>query len=115
MPIYEYRCANCRRRVSVLVRSFSQSVAPACDRCGGTDLTRLVSTFAVGRSWGESLDSVPDSAFDDVDESDPKAMSRWMKRLNSDMGGELTPELDQMAEEMASEPAGEDGNGLLEE
>ncbi len=112
MPIYEYRCANCRRRMSVLVRSFSQQVTPTCDRCGGTDLVRLISTFTVARSWGESLDSMPDSAFDDMDESDPKAMSRWMKRLKSDMGDELTPELDQMAGEIASD---EDGDGLLDE
>ncbi|HET7340432.1 MAG TPA: zinc ribbon domain-containing protein [Methylomirabilota bacterium] len=46
MPIYEYECADCRRRVSLLIRTLSASAAPACPRCGGAALTRLMSRFA---------------------------------------------------------------------
>lgn len=106
MPIYEYRCLDCRRRVSVLVRSISQEVSPKCDRCGGANLKRLVSTFAVHRSAGESLDDVPDSAFEDVDENDPASVSRWMKRVKRDMGDEVTPEFDEMMESLESDPTG---------
>lgn len=64
MPIYEYRCSSCRHRMSVFVRTFSPQAAPTCEKCGSPEVQRLVSTFAVARSWGESLDSLPDNAFD---------------------------------------------------
>ena len=38
MPIYEYTCHDCQRRVSLLWRSYAdaQSREPVCPRCGGT-------------------------------------------------------------------------------
>ena len=49
MPIYEYRCADCRKRSSALLPSFS-SPDPVCPHCGKPGLRRLVSTFATVRS-----------------------------------------------------------------
>jgi len=115
MPIYEYRCNNCRRRVSVLVRSFSSAVEPVCEHCGSRDLRRLLSRFTHVRSWGGSLDDVPDSAFDDVDESDPKEMARWMRRLKAEMGDEVGPEFDQMVEELEQGHMPDDLEGDLED
>jgi putative FmdB family regulatory protein len=44
VPIYEYRCEECKKRSSLLV-GFS-SPDPACPNCGKQALRRLVSTFA---------------------------------------------------------------------
>ena len=44
MPIYEYRCDECKKRSSLLL-GFS-SPDPACPHCGKPALRRLVSTFA---------------------------------------------------------------------
>jgi putative FmdB family regulatory protein len=49
MPIYEYRCAECGKRSSSLLPSYS-SPDPACPHCGKHALQRLVSTFATARS-----------------------------------------------------------------
>ena len=51
MPIYEYRCGNCRKRSSALLQSFA-SPNPECPHCGQEKLERLVSTFATVRSEG---------------------------------------------------------------
>jgi len=56
MPIYEYRCEECKKRSSLLV-GFS-SPDPACPHCGKPALRRLVSTFATVSS-GDS-DGVDD-------------------------------------------------------
>src|SRR5262245_57851047 len=40
MPIYEYHCADCRRRVSLLVMRISDPGTARCPRCGGEHLTR---------------------------------------------------------------------------
>ena len=44
MPVYEFRCRTCETEFEVLVRG---NVAPVCPSCGGSDLERLLSNFAV--------------------------------------------------------------------
>lgn len=56
MPIYEYRCNDCRQKSSVLTYSWSSSAEPQCKHCGSAKLTKLISSFSVHRSWGGSLD-----------------------------------------------------------
>jgi len=77
MPIYEYRCHDCQRRVSIFWRSFSdlegENAVPHCPRCGGTNLTRLVSRVAVLRSEESRLDDLTDPGMlAGLDEEDPK-------------------------------------------
>jgi putative FmdB family regulatory protein len=84
VPIYEYRCNKCRRRVSVLVRSYSPPEHPTCDRCGSDDLRRLVSRVAVLRSEESRLESLADpSSLAGLDENDPKSLARWMRKSRS--------------------------------
>jgi putative FmdB family regulatory protein len=46
MPLYEYRCENCRTRFEVL-RPISQSDSPvACPACAELGARRLISSFA---------------------------------------------------------------------
>jgi putative FmdB family regulatory protein len=45
MPIFEYRCASCRHEFEQLV--LASRVPPSCPTCGGLDLERLLSLFAV--------------------------------------------------------------------
>ncbi|MBI4338306.1 MAG: zinc ribbon domain-containing protein [Chloroflexi bacterium] len=88
MPIYEYRCQSCRRRVSIFLRSFSSTVEPVCNHCGSKDLTRLVSQVAVIKGWGSSLEGPDFGALNDADDSDPQAMAKWMKDYRKQMTGE---------------------------
>src|SRR5262249_60027913 len=55
MPIYEYHCADCRRRVSLLVMRISDPGVPRCPRGGGGQPTRLLSPVATIRSGGDRL------------------------------------------------------------
>src|SRR6266446_6844359 len=48
MPIYEYECHGCRRRVSLLVLRPSAAEPPTCPKCGSSALSRLRSPFL---SW----------------------------------------------------------------
>jgi putative FmdB family regulatory protein len=49
MPIYEYRCTACRRKVTVLTMRVSEAIDPVCEHCGSRDLIRLLSRFAMVR------------------------------------------------------------------
>ena len=44
MPIFEYKCRGCEHEFEALVR---KSDVPACPKCAGTDLERLVSLPAL--------------------------------------------------------------------
>ncbi|MBI3287388.1 MAG: zinc ribbon domain-containing protein [Chloroflexi bacterium] len=101
MPIYEYRCLNCKRRFSLL-RSFSDESAPQCPRCESREVKRLISRVAVLRSEESRLESLADpSHFADVDENDPRSMARSMRRMGQEMGGEeLGPEFDEMVDRL---------------
>ena len=93
MPIYEYRCHDCRRRVSVFFRSFSDvDDEPVCPRCGGQHLSRLISRVSVVRSEDSRLDDLTDPGMlDGLDEDDPKSVARWMRRMGNEMIRPLIP------------------------
>ena len=109
MPIYEYRCAACRRRTSLFVRSATSDAAPKCEHCGSAKVTRIMSRFAVHRAGGGGdLDDMGGS--DDVDENDPKSVARWARRMKDEMGEDMGPEFDEMVGRIE---AGEDPESVM--
>ena len=46
MPLYDFACKSCQHEFEALVRP-QDTAQPACPSCGGRDLERLLSTFAV--------------------------------------------------------------------
>ena len=62
VPVYEYRCHDCKRRVSIFWRTFSDvdTESIACPRCSGTNLTRLISRVRMVRSEESRLDNLAD-------------------------------------------------------
>jgi len=92
MPIYEFRCNGCKRRVSVFLRN--HEAGPRCPNCGGTELNRLISKFAyhsVSRVWNEEKGPPPQIGDADYYQ-DPRNIGRWaehrMKELGMDMRSE---------------------------
>ena len=101
MPIYEYRCGNCKRRVSIFFRSFSAVGDARCPNCNSADLTRLVSKVASLKSEDARLESLSDpSNFGDVDENDPKSLARFMRKMGGEMGEEMGPEFGEMVDRL---------------
>ena len=45
MPIYEYECTQCKRRVEALIRN-KDDIPAKCDKCGGK-LRKALSSFSV--------------------------------------------------------------------
>jgi putative FmdB family regulatory protein len=112
MPIYEYGCRECRKRTSVFVRSMGTAVQPRCEHCGGRRLARLISRVAVGRSSSGGADGLDESMLAGVDESDPRSVARWARRMRDEMGDELGPDFDQAIDQMESgQFPDEDGGG----
>ena len=110
MPIYEYRCDACQRKTSVLTLRVTETVDPSCSHCGGRSLRRLMSRFATPKSEDARLDALADpSALGSVDESDPKSMARWMRRMGKELGEDAAGEdFDEMVDEMEAGDLGDD-------
>jgi len=105
MPLFEYRCDDCQGLNTVLVFSWSESSSLGCKNCGGTRLTRLISKFAVRKSWGESLNWVPSGeTLRDVDEDSPASLDRFMGKVKREMGGQVTQDFESMRREISAEP-----------
>jgi putative FmdB family regulatory protein len=121
MPIYEFRCQACGRRVSIFQRSVSAPLNAACSYCGSSDLRRLVSRFAVVHGEGALLDEMDDdSLLAGVDENDPRSVAAWARKMGSRFGEDLGPEFDEMVErveagEMPDEGAGGENGGDFDE
>ena len=115
MPIYEYRCADCRKKTTVVTLSVGAAVEPVCQHCGGRSLTKLVSRVAVRRSEESRMESLADpSSLSGLDENDPKSVARWMKKMGREMGEEAGEDFDEevdkaMEEAEREKAAGEDG------
>jgi len=115
MPIYEYRCADCGKRPSILFKSLTAvEESPSCPLCGGRHLTRLISRTAQVLSEDSRLERMSDSDLSDVDENDPKSMARWAKKMGQQMGGdEMGEDFDQVMGEM--EETGPDGGANMDD
>ena len=111
MPIYEYRCRGCAKKVTVLTLRISETVSPACEHCGGHDLVRLMSRFAMVRSDDDRLDALGGDA-GDVDENDPKSVARWMRSMGKELGEDAGEDFEEMVDEIESDaPGGGGENG----
>ncbi|MCJ7485458.1 MAG: zinc ribbon domain-containing protein [Candidatus Aminicenantes bacterium] len=112
MPIYEYRCAECRRKTTLITLSVSAAVDPACQHCGGRNMVKLVSRVAIRRSEESRLESLADpSSLAGLDEKDPKSVARWMKKMGREMGEETGEDFDEEVDRAMDEAEGGAGPG----
>jgi len=69
MPLFEYRCDQCRRTFALLVGMTAEKARKECPHCGGRKLTKLISRPAriVKSESGDDLgdSDMPDDMGDD--------------------------------------------------
>ena len=104
MPIYEYRCRDCRRKSVFITLSVRSALEPKCKKCGSLNLEKLVSRVAVSRSEESRLESLADPAkLSGLDENDPQSVARWMKKMGKEMGEDAGEDFDQSIDEAMEE------------
>ena len=59
MPIYEYRCKDCRKKSTFLTLSANAALEPKCKHCGSRNVEKLVSRVAIFRSEESRLENSP--------------------------------------------------------
>lgn len=104
MPMYEYRCLDCKKRSTILVLSATNPEPAFCSHCKSPRLERLMSRFASPKSEEARLESLADpTALGGLEENDPESMARFMKKMGNEMGEDLG---DDVAEGMDASGSG---------
>lgn len=110
MPLYEFFCAECRKKFSILCKISERDTPQTCEICGSKNTRRMVSRFKTVRSEEQLMESLADpTSLSGIDENDPKSMAAWAKKMAREMGENMDDEIDAMAEEEFS------GAGAAEE
>lgn len=128
MPFYEFYCSDCHALMRFFSRRVNTATRPPCPHCGKAFLERRPSLFGIARGGSanepESEDGAlagvdeerlaaamagMESEWSGLDENDPRAISRAMRRLFDGAGLKLTPE---MREALARMERGEDAESI---
>lgn len=112
MPLYEYRCLDCKKRCTILMLSLTNPKPVACTHCQSPCLERLLSRFASPKSEEARLEALSDpNTIAGLDENDPESMARFMKKMGDEVGedfGEGMAEAGDSPEADASDLDGSD-------
>jgi len=114
MPLYEYRCLDCKKHSTILVLSLADQTPAACSHCASTRVERLLSRFASPKSEEARLEALADpSNLADLDENDPQSMARLMKKMGNEMGEDLNDDLSEAMESNETGPLESDSTDGL--
>jgi putative FmdB family regulatory protein len=67
MPLFEYRCNECRRKFSLLVGVTAEKAVLRCPKCGSGKATKLISRIArtpKSEDFDDDLGDLPDDLGD---------------------------------------------------
>ena len=106
MPIYEYYCFDCKKRVSVFFRTMAEAEAggAACPECAGARLRRLMSRLRVLRSEEDGIESMAEdpALLAGLEQEDPRALAHFMRKMSDETGEPLDGEMDEVVERLES-------------
>lgn len=123
MPIYEYYCPDNHTIYQFFAKTLAQGkITPRCPANPKFKLRKLVSAFAVtkGGKGAESAEPAPGAAagdsaedarmeaamgmmekeFSGVDENDPKAMARMMRKMSEATGEKIDGEMEEVVRKL---------------
>ena len=99
MPIYEYRCHECRKKFELLILSAEKASAVQCAHCESKNVEILISRVRVIRSEESRMESLADPSKMSFDENDPRSVAKWVKKMGKEAGEDIGDDaVDQMVE-----------------
>jgi putative FmdB family regulatory protein len=102
MPVYEYWCHDCHRKVSIYSKGFTGTTEAVCPSCEGKRLTRLFSTFAIHKTDKDGYEDIlSDSQLTKgMLANDPRALAEWTRRMEGKTDTKMGPEYEEMMEKL---------------
>lgn len=103
MPIYEYDCGACGKKVTLLVGVVADS-SLECTFCGSTDLKKRVSRFRRGRTEDQRIDDISDRLESMPDPESPSEIREMVKEMGKAMDDDLSDDMEELFENDMDHP-----------
>jgi putative FmdB family regulatory protein len=100
MPVYEYWCHDCKRQIDIYVKG-EQDSPPQCSLCGGTNLSRLFSSFSFKRGYKDVYDDIlsDNRLTRGMLANNPKSLAEWNRKMGG-AAGDMTPQSKEVVERL---------------
>ena len=103
MPIYQYRCLNCKKRFEVFLSYQDYGVKQVlCPHCTSSLVQRRIGRIRVAKSEESRLDSLTDTTDLEGLENDPRALGKMMRKMSNEMGEDVGPEFNEVVNRLES-------------
>ncbi|MCA9948244.1 MAG: zinc ribbon domain-containing protein [Anaerolineales bacterium] len=102
MPFYDYHCHACGKNVRIFLSYAEYDTAVAtCPHCQSDQLKRRLSRITIAKSEDARMDSLlDDPSLANLDEDDPRAMGKFMRRMSQETGEDMGEEFNEVVERL---------------
>ncbi len=101
MPIYQYRCLNCKKRFEIFLSYKEYGVkVVSCPHCSSDQVQRRLGRIRIAKSEESRMDNLTDVSNLEGLENDPRALGRMMRKMSNEMGEEVGPEFDEVVDRL---------------
>ena len=109
MPIYQYRCLNCKKRFEVFLSYAEYGVKEVlCSHCTSGQVQRRIGRIRIAKSEESRMDDLADTTDLEGLENDPQALGKMMRKMSNEMGDEVGPEFDEVVDRLEAGQSPED-------
>jgi putative FmdB family regulatory protein len=98
MPVYEYRCGGCGKKVALLVGVTAEPDDETCPQCGSRELVKLVSRFRRGRSEDDRIDELSDRLESMGEPESGTEMRHLVREMGKAMDDDMADEMEELFE-----------------
>ena len=114
MPLYEFRCLDCKRRFEARLsyEEYGQK-AIQCAHCQSERVQRRISRVRVAKSEESRLESLADPAQLEGLDEDPQALARMMRTMSGQLGEEMPAEFDEVVNRLEAGQSPEEIDAAL--
>lgn len=109
MPVYQYRCLNCKRRFEIILsyKEYGQKTV-LCPHCKSDQVQRRIGRIRIAKSEESRLDALTDPTGLQGLENDPRALGTMMRKMGNEMGEDVGPEFDEVVDRLEAGQSPED-------
>jgi putative FmdB family regulatory protein len=109
MPIYQYRCLNCKKRFEVFLsyQEYGEKNVH-CPNCTSDKIQRRIGRIRVAKSEESRMDGLTDPSGLEGLENDPRALGKMMRKMSNEMGEDVGPEFDEVVDRLEAGQSPED-------
>jgi putative FmdB family regulatory protein len=109
VPIYRYRCTNCKRRFETYLsyNEYGNKIV-RCPHCDSDQVQRRLERIRVAKSEESRMDSLTDLSGLEGIENDPRALGKMMRKMSNEMGEDVGPEFDEVVDRLEAGQSPED-------